>query len=106
MDIPRQYTEASIKTADNLKTIARSVVARDLSRLTLPEIDAVVDLVAISRAWEPGPLGKYFHLSGICSPRSRRMRLRQDFLVKSHPSTTARDSAGLRSGCFPFFVEH
>ncbi len=46
MDVPRQYTEASIKTADNLRTIARSMAARELSRLSLPEIDAVVDLVA------------------------------------------------------------
>lgn len=46
MDIPRQYIEASIKTADNLRTLARSAAVRDLSRLSLPEIDAVVDLVS------------------------------------------------------------
>ena len=73
MDIPRQYTEASIKTADNLKTIARSVVARDLSRLTLPEIDAVVDLVArvIPAGNVPGVI-----LSGLARLSERRPPLK------------------------------
>ncbi|CAG0937305.1 hypothetical protein TFLX_06229 [Thermoflexales bacterium] len=46
MDISRQYVEASIKTANDLRTIAHSVTLRELSQLSLPEIDAVVDLVA------------------------------------------------------------
>lgn len=46
MDVHKHYTQASIKTADNLRTIARSAMVRDLSRLSLPEIDTVIDLVA------------------------------------------------------------
>ncbi len=46
MDKERQYAEASSATASNLKAIARSVESAGLSRLSLPEIDAVVDLVA------------------------------------------------------------
>jgi hypothetical protein len=46
MNADGNYVEASIKTADNLRTIARSVMVSDLSRLSLPEIDAVVDVVA------------------------------------------------------------
>lgn len=46
MDLPQQYAQASIKTADNLRTIAQSLVVRDLSCLSLPQIDAVVEQVA------------------------------------------------------------
>ncbi|MEE8390450.1 MAG: hypothetical protein V3S14_06590 [Anaerolineae bacterium] len=46
MDIHKHYTEASVKTADNLRTIAHSMTLRELSRLSLPEIDAVVDVIA------------------------------------------------------------
>ncbi len=46
MDVQKHYTEASIKTADNLRTIAHSLTLRELSRLSLPEIDAVVEAVA------------------------------------------------------------
>ncbi len=41
-----RYKEASVKTADNLKTIAQSQLLRDLSRLSLPEIEAVTNLVS------------------------------------------------------------
>ncbi|HEU0294587.1 MAG TPA: hypothetical protein VFR47_17740 [Anaerolineales bacterium] len=44
MDV--RYTEASIKTADNLKTIAASQLLRDLSRLSLPEIEAATNLIS------------------------------------------------------------
>jgi hypothetical protein len=44
MDI--RYKEASIKTADNLRTIAQSQLIRDLSRLSLPDIEAVTNLVS------------------------------------------------------------
>lgn len=44
MDV--RYTQASIKTADNLKTIAQSQLLRDLSRLSLPEIEAATNLIA------------------------------------------------------------
>lgn len=46
MNVHKQYTEASIKTADNLRTIAHSSTLRGLSRISLPEIDAVVNAVA------------------------------------------------------------
>jgi hypothetical protein len=46
MDLHKQYTDVSIKTADNLRTIALSPIVGELSRLTLPEIEAVVDRVA------------------------------------------------------------
>jgi hypothetical protein len=41
-----QYKTASIKTADNLKTIAQSQLLRDLSRLSLPEIEAATNLIS------------------------------------------------------------
>ncbi|MCB0224175.1 MAG: hypothetical protein KDI02_10825, partial [Anaerolineae bacterium] len=40
------YLEVSVKTANNLKSIAESQALRDLSRLSLPEIDNVVNQVA------------------------------------------------------------
>lgn len=46
MSIQTSYQQASTKTANDLRTIAQSQVIRDLSRLSLPEIDAVVDLTA------------------------------------------------------------
>ena len=46
MNIPQQYAQASIKTADNLRTIAHSVSVKDISTLSLPEIDAVVDIIS------------------------------------------------------------
>src|SRR5512135_2765483 len=46
MDIQQRYAELSIKTADNLKSVAQSEAMRRLSTLSLPEIEAVVDLVA------------------------------------------------------------
>lgn len=46
MDAQARYTELSLKTAANLKTIAQSELIQKLSTLTLPEIEAVVDLVA------------------------------------------------------------
>lgn len=40
------YAQASIKTADNLRSIAHSTAVRDLSQLSLPEIDTAVDAIA------------------------------------------------------------
>lgn len=40
------FNQASLKTRDALKTIAHSRLLRDLSSLSLPEIDATVDLVS------------------------------------------------------------
>jgi len=41
-----RYKEASVKTAGNLKTTAQSQLLRDLSRLSLPEIEAITNLVS------------------------------------------------------------
>lgn len=41
-----QYKEASVKTAENLKTTAESQLLRDLSRLSLPEVEAITNLVS------------------------------------------------------------
>ncbi len=46
MSTPTNYQRASIETANDLKHVAKSKAVQDLSRLTLPEIDAVVDLTA------------------------------------------------------------
>lgn len=46
MALPKQYKEVSMKTADDLRTIAHSLQLQDLSQLSLPEIDAAVDAVA------------------------------------------------------------
>src|SRR5574341_2517100 len=46
MDTQNLYQQASLKTADNLRSIAQSQMLRDLSSLSLPEIDATVDLVS------------------------------------------------------------
>ena len=46
MDTDKRYREVSLKTGHELLTIAHSVQVRDLSRLSLPEVDKVVDLVA------------------------------------------------------------
>lgn len=46
MDEHPQYREASLATANNLHTVAHAPNVQSLSRLTLPEIDAVVDLVS------------------------------------------------------------
>ena len=40
------YQEASVKTADNLRTIAQSMMVQQLSHLSLPEIEGMVDAVA------------------------------------------------------------
>lgn len=42
----QQYTQASITTADNLKTIAHTLMAHDLSRLSLPEVEEAVSIVS------------------------------------------------------------
>lgn len=46
MDIPQQYTQASIKTADNLRSIAHSMMVKEVSSLSLPEIDAAVNIIS------------------------------------------------------------
>jgi hypothetical protein len=73
MDTHRRYAKASFKTADNLRTIAHSVMLRDLSRLSLPEIDTAVDLVArmIPAGNVPGII-----LSGLARLSERRPSLK------------------------------
>lgn len=68
-----RYKEASIKTADNLKTIAQSQLLRDLSRLSLPEIEAVANLVAqvIPAGNVPGAI-----LSGLARLAGHRLPLK------------------------------
>jgi hypothetical protein len=46
MGTNRSLQEASQKTADDLRSIAHSQLVRELTPLTLPEVDAVIDLVA------------------------------------------------------------
>jgi hypothetical protein len=46
MNSNEQLNELTIRTADNLRTVARSALLQDVSRLSLPEIDAVVEAVA------------------------------------------------------------
>ncbi len=46
MDVQQQFAQASIKTADNLRSIAYSPSMRQLSQLSLPEVDAAVDVIA------------------------------------------------------------
>ena len=45
-DSKQKYTAASLLTADNLRSIARSMSLQDVSHLSLPEVDAVVDVVS------------------------------------------------------------
>jgi hypothetical protein len=45
IDLQKTYTAASIKTANDLKTIAHSVAMSGLSHLSLPEIDEIANLV-------------------------------------------------------------
>lgn len=68
-----QYKEASVKTADNLKTIAQSQLLRDLSRLSLPEIEAVSNLVAqvIPAGNVPGAI-----LSGLARVTGHRLPIK------------------------------
>jgi hypothetical protein len=46
MSQPTDYQKATTETASNLRTVAQAKPLRELSRLSLPEIDAVVDLTA------------------------------------------------------------
>ncbi|MEZ4642550.1 MAG: hypothetical protein R3E31_07390 [Chloroflexota bacterium] len=46
MDNQERYREASTKTRSNLKSVAHSLQIRELSQLSLPQIDKVVNLVA------------------------------------------------------------
>lgn len=69
MDTQQRYADASLKTAHELSVIARSSLISELSRLTLPEIDAAVDLVArlVPAGNVPGMI-----LSGLANLAGRR----------------------------------
>jgi hypothetical protein len=67
----QKYSQASIKTASMLRTIATNDMVRDLSHLSLPEIDAVVQAVAdvIPAGNVPGViLNGLIHLPDRCPP--------------------------------------
>ena len=69
MDTKQQFNAASLLTADNLRSIARSMSISQISRLSLPEIDVVVDQVAriIPAGNVPGVI-----LSGLAKLTGRR----------------------------------
>ena len=56
MTIDRQYADATVRTADNLGSIARLPSVRELTRLTLPEIEAVFARIVEAWADRPGPV--------------------------------------------------
>ncbi len=81
MEIRERYTQASVKTASDLRTVARSSLLRDLTHLSLPQIDAIVDLVArlVPAGNVPGMI-----LNGLARLRDRRLpraRVRQDIAL-------------------------
>ncbi|MCA0353358.1 MAG: hypothetical protein LCH85_15295 [Chloroflexi bacterium] len=69
MDSQQQFTAASHLTADNLRSIAHSISISQVSRLSLPEIDAVVD--QISRVVPAGNVPGVI-LSGLAKLTGRR----------------------------------
>ena len=46
MDVSNLYNQATVKTGDKLKSIAHSPKVRELSSLSLPEVDSVVNMIA------------------------------------------------------------
>lgn len=46
MDPKAAYNQASIKTATALRTVAQSVMIQELSRLSLPEVEKVVEVIS------------------------------------------------------------
>ena len=72
------YEQASQLTADDLRTVAKRISAHKLSRLSLPEVEAVVDLISkvIPAGNVPGMI-----LSGLARLPGRRIpaqKLQQD----------------------------
>ena len=72
MSTNRPLTEVSQKTADDLRTIAHSQLVRDLTPLSLPEVDAVIDLVSrvVPAGNVPGVI-----LNGLARLPDRRLPL-------------------------------
>lgn len=69
MDPKEAYNQASIKTASALRTVAQSVMIQELSRLSLPEVEKVVEVVStiIPAGNVPGVI-----LSGLARIPDRR----------------------------------
>ncbi|MCZ2123159.1 MAG: choline/carnitine O-acyltransferase [Anaerolineales bacterium] len=72
------YQQASQLTADDLRTVAKKISAQQLSRLSLPELDAVVDLISkvVPAGNVPGMI-----LSGLARLPGRRIpaqKMQQD----------------------------
>ncbi|MDD2921829.1 MAG: hypothetical protein PHQ36_06030 [Anaerolineales bacterium] len=77
-DKKASYQKASQFTADDLRTVARAISSQQISRLTLPEVEAVVDLVSsiIPAGNVPGMI-----LSGLSRLPGRRIpaqKMQQD----------------------------
>ncbi len=77
-DTQKAYQQASLATADDLRTIARSIALRDVSELSLPDIDIVADLVGriIPAGNVPGVI-----LSGLANLKGKKppqQELRRD----------------------------
>ena len=72
MNIAQTFNETTKRTAEDLRTIAHSQAVLGLSPLTLPEIDAVVDLVArmVPAGNVPGVI-----LNGLARLSGRRLPL-------------------------------
>jgi hypothetical protein len=70
VDNRRRYAEATIVTRENLKEIAQSPTVRNLSHLSLPEIDSVVEQVSqvVPAGNLPGVI-----LSGLARLPGRRL---------------------------------
>lgn len=70
MNTPPSLTAASLATAANLRSLARSMALRTLTHMTLPEIDSVVE--QISRIVPAGNVPGVI-LSGMARLKDRRM---------------------------------
>jgi len=78
MDKKPSYQQATQSTAKDLKTVARNISVQQLSRLSLPEVDAVVDLISkvVPAGNVPGMI-----LSGLARLPGRRIpvqKMQQD----------------------------
>ena len=77
-DKKNNYQRASQLTAKNLRTVAKTISVQKLSRLSLPELEAVVDLIAkiVPAGNVPGMI-----LSGLARLPGRRIpvqKMQQD----------------------------
>lgn len=69
IDTQKAYQKASLATADDLRTMARAINIREISELSLPQVDAIADLVGriIPAGNVPGVI-----LSGLANLRGRK----------------------------------